>query len=239
MAKKDKTATRKTSGHKEDTSTKIYESPEALQDQLNRTQQFADKNKNLLTGVLTVAVLIIGGIFWYKWYVNKQDVTAQEQLFPAVFYFEKDSLNKALDGDGNYTDGFVAISDEYGVTEAGNLADFYAGVSFLKEGEYDQAISHLSDFSSDDYLVQARVYCLLGDAYLQKGQTGDAVSNYKKATEYYPNKEFTPMYLLKLATAYEVSNDINSAAMIYQSIIDDYPAAQEVNTAKKYLAKIQ
>ena len=206
---------------------------------MNRTQQFADKNKNLLTGVLTVAVLIIGGIFWYKWYVNKQDVTAQEQLFPAVFYFEKDSLNKALDGDGNYTDGFVAISDDYGVTEAGNLADFYAGVSFLKEGEYDQAIAHLSDFSSDDYLVQARAYCLLGDAYLQKGQTGDAISNYKKATEYYPNKEFTPMYLLKLATAYEVSNDMNSAAMIYQKIIDDYPAAQEVNTAKKYLANIQ
>ena len=88
MAKKNKTATRSTSGKKSE-DTKLYESPEALQEQLSKTQQFADKNKNLLTGVLTVAVLIIGGIFWYQWYVNKQDVAAQEQLFPAVFILRK------------------------------------------------------------------------------------------------------------------------------------------------------
>ena len=238
MAKKDRTATKKTSGKKEDSTTKIYESPEVLQEQLNKTQAFADKNKNLLTGVLTVAVLIIGGVFWYKWYVNNQDTTAQEQLFPAVFYFEKDSLNKALNGDGNYTDGFVTISDDYSMTDGGNLSDFYAGVSFLKEGDYDQAIEYLSSFSSSDYLVQARAYCLIGDAYMQKEQIGDAITNYKKATEYYPNKEFTPIYLMKLATAYEVSDDTNSAAMIYQQIIDEYPNAQEVSLAKKYLAKI-
>lgn len=238
MAKKNKTATRSTSGKKSE-DTKLYESPEALQEQLSKTQQFADKNKNLLTGVLTVAVLIIGGIFWYQWYVNKQDVAAQEQLFPAVFYFEKDSLVKALDGDGNYTDGFVAISEDYSMTDAGNLAKFYAGASYLKLGDFDLAIEYLSSFSSSDYLVQARAYCLLGDAYMENEQVGEAITQYKKATEYYPNEEFTPVYLMKLAIAYEVSNDNDSAKMIYQQIIDDYPSAQEVNNAKKYMAKLQ
>ena len=238
MAKKSKTATRKSSGKKAE-ETKLYESPEALQEQINKTQEFADKNKNLLTGVLTVAVLIIGGVFWYQWYINKENTTAQEQLFPAIFYFEKDSLVKALDGDGNYTDGFVAISEDYSMTDAGNLAKFYAGASYLKLTDFDLAIQYLSDFSSDDYLVQARAYCLLGDAYMEKDQVGEAVTYYKKATEHYPNKEFTPVYLMKLALAYEKSGDTGSAKMIYQKIIDEYPNAQEVNNAKKYMASLE
>ncbi|MEM1137838.1 MAG: tetratricopeptide repeat protein [Bacteroidota bacterium] len=239
MAKKSKTVTRKPSGKKADAETKIYESPEVLQEQLSKTQDFADKNKNLLTGVLTVAVLVIGGVFWYQWYVNQQNTAAQEQLFPAIFYFEKDSLNKALDGDGNYTDGFVTISEDYSMTKAGNLASFYAGASYLKQENYDEAINYLSGFSVDDYLVQARDYCLIGDEYMEKEQFSEAITNYKKATEHYPNKEFTPIYLMKLAIAYEVSDDMNAAAMIYQRIIDEYPNAQEMNNAKKNLAKIQ
>ena len=125
------------------------------------------------------------------------------------------------------------------MTDAGNLAKFYAGASYLKLGDFDLAIEYLSSFSSSDYLVQARAYCLLGDAYMENEQVGEAISQYKKATEYYPNEEFTPIYLMKLAIAYEESNDNDSAKIVYQQIIDDYPNAQEVNNAKKYMAKLQ
>ena len=72
-------------------------------------------------------------------------------MFQAVYYFEQDSLVKALNGDGNNY-GFLEIIDEYGFSEAANLSHYYAGVSYLKLGNYNNAISYLNSFSSSDLL---------------------------------------------------------------------------------------
>lgn len=214
--------------------TKFYESAEAIQEELSKSQEFVDKNKTFLTAALTVLVLIIGAVFFYNYTVDNQNREAQEQLFPAVFYLEKDSVAQAMQGDGNYTDGFAAIADEYSMTEAGNLASFYAGFAALKQGDFDAAIEYLNSFSSSDYLVQARAYCLTGDAYMEKGEFASAVDFYNKAANYKSNEEFTPMYLLKLALAQEQNGNKEAAASTYQTILDDYKNSSEATEAKKF-----
>lgn len=218
---------------------RIYESSEALQQELSRSQEFVNKNKNLVTGALVVFVLIVASIFFYRWTIDNQDKEAQEQLFPAVFYFEKDSLSQAMQGDGNYTDGFEAIADEYSMTDAGNLASFYAGSTALQNGEFDKAIEYLKGFSSNDYLVQARAYCLTGDAYMEKEEFSAAVGAYKKAVNHYPNDQFTPTYMLKLALAHEQAGNADQAASVYQDIIAEYENSTEAGEAKKYLSLVQ
>lgn len=222
-----------------ETATKVYESPEALQDSIGKSQQFFEKNRNILAGLLTVLVLVLGGFFWYQWYNNRQNQVAHEQLFPAEFYFQKDSLEKALYGDGNYTDGFLSISDEYSSTPAGNLATFYAGVSFVKLGDYQKAIEQLEDFSSDDYLIQARAYALVGDSYMELEQYQEAIKYYDYAAGYKPNGQFTPSYLIKLALAHEKAGETEDAANAYQQIVDEYGDSDEVRTAKKYLSRLK
>lgn len=215
----------------------IIENPDALQEQLSKSQEFANKNKNLLIGVLTVFVLIIGGIFFFQIYKGNQERDAQEQLFPAVFFFEKDSLDKALYGDGNFTDGFVSIADEYGITQAGNLAKFYAGASFMQKGEFDKAIEYLQSFSADDIVLQGRAYALIGDAYAEKGDLENASRYYIDAANYNANKNFSPYYLMKAGLVYEKKGNWRAAAEIYQKIVDEFPEATEINDAKKYLAR--
>lgn len=215
----------------------LYESPEALQEQISTFQEKAEKNKTPILAFLTVVVLIIGGYFFFQLYKENRDKEAQKELFQAVFYFEKDSLTQALQGDGNLTIGFKAISEDYGMTEAGNLANFYAGMSYLKQGEYDNAITALTAFSSSDYLVQARAYALIGDAYAEKEDLAQAASFYKKAASYKENEQFSPMYLLKLASVYASQGNSSEAKSVYQKIINEYPkATNEVNEAKKLLA---
>ncbi|WP_020526704.1 tetratricopeptide repeat protein [Flexithrix dorotheae] len=238
MAKKSKVASKKSAEQHAPTVTDYMENPEAIQESLSKSQEFATSHKNLLTGIFAAIILLLGGFFYYQWYNSNQEVTAQEQLFPAIFYLQKDSLNKALDGDGNFTDGFVAIAEDYSSTKAGNLANFYAGVSYLKLGEYDNAINYLQQFDESGVLIEARDYCLLGDAYMEKGDYANAITNYKKASETDPNKEFTPIYLMKLAIAHESADDLAAAKEAYQEIIDDYKDSQEATKAKKYLARI-
>jgi predicted negative regulator of RcsB-dependent stress response len=216
----------------EKTGLEFIESPEALAGEISKAQSLVDKNKNLITYLGGALLLGILGYFGYKWYTQNQDTDAQAALFPIVSQFEADSA-KGLSKE------FAKVADSYGMSKAGNLAHFYAGVAALKENKYDEAIEHLKDFSSNDLLVQARAYSLIGDAYAEKKAYSDAIDYYKKAVDYKPNKFFTPVYLMKLAAAYEANKDNEGALEAYTTIVEKYEESQELNLAKKYKAKLE
>ena len=109
---------------------------------LTKTEQFLEANSKLI-GILIGAIVVIsvGYMGLNKFYLEPRSTNAQEQMFMAQNYFEKDSFNLALNGDGN-NPGFLDIIDEYGSTDAGNLANYYAGISYLHMGQYDNAIQY-------------------------------------------------------------------------------------------------
>lgn len=223
MAKKQK---------EEHSNLEFIESPEALAKEINKAQNVVEKNKNLITYIGSAVLLVVAGYLAYNWYSNKQDQDAQAALFPLVSKFDTDSTK------GLYKE-FVKVADENGMSKAGNLAHFYAGVVALKDGKYDDAIEQLKDFSSTDLLVQARAYSLIGDAFVEKKSYSDAIDYYKKAADYKPNKFFTPVYLMKLAGAYEANKDNEGALEAYSTIVDKYEESQEANLAKKYKSKLE
>ncbi|MBL6446887.1 tetratricopeptide repeat protein [Fulvivirga sp. 29W222] len=217
--------------------TDILENPEALAGQISKTEEFVAQNKGMVFGVGAVLALIVAGFFGFQYYKSSQNTKAQNEMFQAVHYFESDSLDLALNGDGNNL-GFLDIVEEYGISDAANLANFYAGASYLKKGDFESAILYLEDFSSDDLLVQARAYSLIGDAHMEKGDYEKAASFYKKAADYKPNKYFSPRYLLKAALAHEKNNNKEAAIEAYSTIISKYWDSNEFQTAKKYKAKL-
>ena len=230
MAVKSKTETKQ--------STDLLENPEALAEKLSRTEEFLEKNRVIVLSIMGALLLVVAGVFGFRYYKNSQNVQAQNEMFQAVYYFESDSLELALRGDGNNL-GFVDIAEEYAITEAGNLANFYAGVAFLKQQKYKLAILYLEDFSSKDLLVQARAYSLIGDAYMELDDYGSAASFYEKAAGYKPNKYFTPQYLMKAALAHEKLNANSAAIEAYQTIIDKYWDSAEFQEARKHKARLE
>ena len=72
--------------------------------------------------------------------------------------------------------------------KAANVSNYYAGVSYLKLKDYNNAINYLKSFSSNDELIQARSYSLIGDAYTELEDYDNAVSFFKKAVNYKPNQ---------------------------------------------------
>jgi tetratricopeptide (TPR) repeat protein len=159
-------------------------------------------------------------------------------MFQAVYYFESDSLDLALNGDGNHL-GLLDIIDEYGGTDAANLAEYYAGTAYLLKGNYNTAIEYLGSFSSGDILIQGRAYSLTGDAYMELGNYGKAAEFYNKAANYKPNQHFTPQYLMKAALAYEKLNDYPTAKEMYDRIVEEFFNSSEFQDAKKQSARMQ
>jgi len=217
----------------------LLQDPDALAERLTHgSEDFVKKNKNVLLGAFVAIALVIAGGFAYYSYKKNKEVEAQREMFQAVYAFEADSLNTALKGDARYK-GLEYVSDEYSGTKAGNLASFYAGVAYLKQGKFQEAIDKLSDFSSDDLILQARAYCLIGDANMELNKPAEAADMYMKAANYKANEYFAPQYLLKAGMAYEAAKNFQEAANAYDQIINKYASTMEVNDAKKYKARAE
>ncbi|MEQ8239675.1 MAG: tetratricopeptide repeat protein [Cyclobacteriaceae bacterium] len=214
----------------------IIENPDAL---ASKAEDFFNEKKNqqLVFGIGGVLALIIVAFLGYRYYISNQNTEAQQEMFQSVFYFEADSLGKALNGDGNNF-GFLEIIDTYGGTDAANLANYYAGASFLQLGDYKNAAKYLEQFSSSDYLVQARAYALTGDAYSELDDFEAAEAAYKNAVEYKPNAEFTPIYLMKLAVNYEAQGKYKPAADAYGKIVSEYSNSSFFQDAQKHKARL-
>ena len=216
----------------------LLENPEVIAEGFSRSEEFLEENKITVFTVIGVVALLITGVFVYNYYLSNQNKLAQDEMFQAVYYFEQDSLDLALRGDGNRY-GFLDIIAEYGATEAGNIANFYAGTIYLKKGDYSSAVPFLEDFESSDILVQARAFSLLGDAYMEQELYEDAAAFYVKAADYKPNQYFSPHYLLKAGLAYEKLNDFEQASSRYDVIVSKYAKSTEFEKALKYKARIK
>jgi TolA-binding protein len=216
----------------------LFENPQAIQEQINKTEDFVKSNKTVFIGLLAGIALLIGGFFFWKNMSAKKEIEAAKAIFVAEDYFRKDSFDLALKGDG-LNKGFEAIANNYSSTKAGELANFYIGVIQLKKGQFVEASKALDKYNTDAFLVQARAYALAGDAYSEQGKNEDAIKFYTKAADSEPNKEFTPEYLFKLALAYEDSKKYADAVLTYEKILSQYPNSDQVDDVKKYLAKVQ
>jgi tetratricopeptide (TPR) repeat protein len=231
-------ATKNTKKAPSDHPNEILENPEILASSLSRGETFLKENSKIFAGILVVAILLIGGILFFQINTQNQNEAAQKEMFQAVYFYEQDSIDYALNGDG-INSGFLTIVDEYPRTDAANLAHFYIGSIYLSEKKFQEAIDHLDQFSADDYLVQGKAYSLVGDAYLELGNTDKAISHYKKAAEYHENKFLTPKYLAKLAVAYEEAGKLTEAISTYSEIEDKYFESYEYSAARKHKARLE
>jgi TolA-binding protein len=227
-----------TMAKKEEHKHELLENPEAIKEKLAGAESWLENNPKILFGLLGLVVLVVGGYFGFTYYKNNQEVQAQKEMFQAVYYFEQDSLDLDLNGDGNNL-GFIDIIGDFGVTDAANLSNYYAGVCFLKQGKFEVARMYLEDFGSNDLLVQARAYSLIGDTYMEENNFEDAAKFYNKAANYKPNKYFSPTYLMKEALAYEKLNENDKAKEVYDIIINTYWESSEFQNAKKFKARLE
>lgn len=210
-----------------------------VQEVYSRTEHFIENNKKTLSIVIGGVIVVIALYFAYtKMYIAPMEIEAQSSMFMAEKYFEKDSLDKAINGDG-INDGFIDIIDTYGGTKTANLAHYYLGLSYLKTGKFQEAIDELERFSSNDIMISSIALGAIGDAHLELGNVDEALKFYEKAAANNENELTTPMYLFKAGIVYEEKGDYTKAFERYTTIKNDYIESSEGRTIEKYLARAE
>ncbi len=208
----------------------------AVEEVFSKSEQFIEKYQKIILIVVGVIVVIVLGFFGFKrFYLAPREKEAQSQMFMAEKYFELDSLNKALNGDGQYL-GFLSIIEDYSMTKSANLSHYYAGICVLKMGKYDQALEHLDKFSSDDNIIGPMAKGAMGDAYMEKKQVDKAVDLYMDAADMKKNDFTTPLFFMKAAMAYEELGKLDKSLEIYKRIKEEYPRSNEGREIDKYIS---
>lgn len=206
---------------------------------IDKAEVFFRENKNFILGVVGSILGIIG--IWYVYtfvYMGPREEKAQIAMFPAENHLANDSLNLAINGDGE-NEGFLEIIDNYSGTKSANLAKYYAGVAYLNMGEYEKAITYLDKFKAKDLVLSIVSKGAMGDAFLELGQPEEAMEYYEKAVAAGKNEALTPYYLQKAADTAVIFGNYKKALKHYQQIKADFENSREAAEIDKHIAFVE
>ena len=221
---------------------------DTLDETASRSEQWIEKNsKPLFYGLVLVAVAILGSLGYNTYVIEPTEKEAANELaFPRKHFNQANTvsvgvdslLNLGLEGaDGKY--GFTDIATTFSGTDAGNLANYYAGLSYLKLKQYDKAIDYLSKFSSSDALLGPTAIGAIGDAFADINQLEDALNYYENAANKTANNYSTPLFLHKAGITAMELKEFSKALSLFKKIKSEYPTSFQGRKIEQYISSAE
>ena len=215
---------------------------------LNIREAFFLKYKKAIIIAVVAIIVIIAGVFGYVSQISgPREDKASTMLAKGQTYFANQMYEQALKGDGAGYVGFTKIADEYSSTDAGNLANLYAGLCYANLGKWTEAQKSLDAFSSKgDQMISPAAQAALGDAYAHLNQLDKAVEAFKKAANMADDKaqddannSLSPTFLIKAGEILESQGKKADALSIYQDIKKKYVNSMLVQSSEidKYIER--
>ena len=225
---------------------KINEQQGNMNETINAKEALFLKHRKNISIAIVVIILLVAGVICYNTYVSgPREQEASTALAKGQDYFANQQYDKALKGDGAGYAGFLSIASDYSNTDAGNLANLYAGLCYANMDKWNEAVQYLDGFStSDDQMISPAAMAALGNAYAHLKQLDKAVECLKKAANMADseamdktNNSISPVFLIQAGEILESQNKKDEAPKIHQDIKTKYvnaPIAQEID---KYIER--
>ena len=211
---------------------------------LNNQEQFFLKYRTQILIAVAAILLIIAGCLAYKTFVAEpRENKASTAMAKAQEMFAERDFQKALNGDKT-NEGFLSVIENYGGTDAANLAKGYAGLCYAQMGKWQEAVKYLEDFSpKSDAIISPAIVAALGNAYANTGKVDEAISTLKEAASMADsrsesvNNTTSPTYLLQAARLLESQKKTDEALKIYKEIKEKYVNSAAAQDIDKYIER--
>ena len=210
-----------------------------VEETLNKSEAFFLKYKKaIIYGVLAVIVVIAGVIVYNQYVSAPREDKASTALAKGQEYFQQDLYEKALNGDGAGYAGFVKVAADYSSTDAGNLANLYAGLCYAGLGKWNEAAKYLEDFDTkDDQMISPAAEGALGNAYAHLNQLDKAVTHLKNAAKNADNNSLSPTFLIQAGEILESQGKADEALELYKQVKEKYVYSMQSQTIDKYIER--
>ena len=217
---------------------KQTQDPLDLEVAMSSSEAFIIKYKNKFLAGIAAIVIVVGGVLGYQHFiVEPNEKKASEALFKGEQYFMADNYEFALNGDSLSYEGFLKVADEFSGTDAGQLANAYAGICYAQLGQYENAVKFLDKFNADDQLVSPALMGTLGNCYAQLGQLDKGAATLMKAADKADSQALSPIYLIQAGQIYEKLGKKSEALSAYQTVKDKYFNSYHAMEIDKYIER--
>lgn len=217
-----------------------------MSDALNQKEAVFMQHKKTISIIIVAVILVVAGLICYNNYVaGPREQEASTALAKGQDYFANQQYDKALKGDGVGYAGFISIASDYSSTDAGNLANLYAGLCYGNLDKWTEAAKYLDEYSpADDQMVSPAAVAALGNAYAHLKQYDKAVSSLKKAADMADSKaadgannSLSPVFLIQAGEILESQGKKDEALAIYQDIKKKYLNSAVSQEIDKYIER--
>ena len=200
---------------------------------------FVKYKKAIIYGVLAV-VVIIAGIIVYNNYVSApREDKASTVLAKGQQLFGEEQYEKALNGDGATFPGLLKIASEYSSTDAGNLANLYAGLCYASLGKWNEAAQYIEKFDAKgDMMISPAAEGALGNVYAHLNQLDKAVSRLKSSAEKADTNSLSPTFLIQAVEILESQGKADEALKLYQTVKTKYFNSFQYQSIDKYIERV-
>ena len=211
-----------------------------MEETLNKSEAFFLKYKKAIIAAVVAIVVIIGGAVLYKTYISEpNEQKASTAIAKGQEYFAQGLFQQALAGDSAGFKGFVKLADEYSSTDAGNLANLYAGLCNAQLGKWEDAAKYLEKYDgADDAMISPVAEGALGNVYAHLNQLDKAVSHLKKAAEKADNNSLSPTYLVQAGEILESKGKADEALKLYQQVKEKYFNSMMYSRIDEYIERV-
>ncbi len=218
-----------------------------MEDALSQKEAVFMKHKKTIAIAIILVILVIGGFLCYDTYVSgPREQEASTALAKGQDYFANQQYEIALKGDSTGYKGFLSIASDYGSTDAGNLANLYAGLCYANLDKWNDAVKYLEEYSpSDDEMVSPAATAALGNAYAHTKNYDKAVEYLKKAASMADgeaadkaNNSISPSFLIQAGEILESQGKKDEALKIYQDIKKKYVNSPVYGEIDKYIERV-
>lgn len=196
------------------------------------------KNRTLIGGVVGAIIVIAGGYFVYDYMQSEKQAEAEKQIFRPFKAYESDSLDKAVNGSGQFP-GLKKMAENYSGTPSGEVAQYMLGTAYLAQGKIKEGAEQVEGFSKPkDNMVSASAYSALGYAYEEQGKFEEAAQQYLKAAKIQENEHTSPEFLYMAAICYDEAKKKDQAIETFKELKRKFPLSEKGQQADKYITRL-
>jgi len=195
-------------------------------------------NKKLVNGVLTGVIVLAIVIVAYRNNVSSNNQKATAELGKVLSYYDQGKYDLAING--NLQDnirGLQSIVDDYGSTNAGEIAAFYLANSYFSQGEYDKALKYYLSVDVSDEMISASALAGAGACYEAKGDNAKAASYYEKAALRSSKDVNVAENLFHAAQNYMLGGNKEKAIELFKKVKKDYPTSAVSRDIDRWIAE--
>lgn len=202
-----------------------------------RVLRLIDTNRTVVYAAFGVIVLAVALYFGLSYMQSAKNTEALDAMTEAVRLYEGGEYTRALDGDMFFA-GLIEVADQYGNTQAGNLARFYAADALFRSGDLVRALSYFQSFDKGANYIGASAYAGEAAIHETNGDFDQAADLFLRAANVFESAVTSPTYLIQAGRAYEDAGDTDAARQMYERLKEDYPTSRESQDADFYLARL-